>query len=107
MGAVKGTKPMITRKEYLATGGNATHRAYYAQFITPAHKQRLLNNIGIHRLERSKCHYFNDIPLEIWDAIAVPVPAQSAKLLKECGDYPTLAGAVCILKECARQLVEA
>jgi hypothetical protein len=27
--------------------------------------------------------------------------------MKECGDYLTLAGHICILKEAARQLVEA
>ena len=97
---------MITRKEYLATGGHQVHRAYYAQFVTPAHKLRLINNIGMNRLEQSKEKYFNDIPLEIWDAISNPIPAESAKLLRECGDYPTLAGAVCIMKECARQLVD-
>ena len=98
---------MITRNDYIQTGGRDAHRAYYAQFITPAHKSRILNNIGIERLQRSDDHYFNDIPLELWDKISVPVPAQSAKLLRECGDYPTLAGAVCIMKEAARQMIEA
>ncbi len=97
---------MITRKEYLATGGRAIHRAYYSQFITSTHKDRILRNIGLDKLQQSNDHYFNDIPLELWDKISLPVPAESAKLLKDCDDFPTLAGAVCIMKECARQMIE-
>lgn len=97
---------MITRTDYLATGGLQAHRAYYSQFITAAHKDRILRNIGMDRLQKSKEDFFNDIPLPLWDKISLPVPAESAKLLKECGDYPTLAGAVCIMKECARQILD-
>jgi hypothetical protein len=96
---------MITRTAYLATGGRQAHQDYYAQFITAAHKNRILQTIGLDRLQKSKDHYFNDIPLALWDKISEPVPAESAKLLKECGDYPTLAGAVCITKECARRML--
>ena len=96
---------LITRSDYLSTGGRKAHQDYYAQFITAAHKNRILQTIGMDRLKKSKDHHFNDIPLELWDKISVPVPAESAKLLKECGDYPTLSGAVCIMKECARQML--
>jgi hypothetical protein len=102
MGAVKGTPPMITRFDYI--NGKRTHSAYYAQFITNAHYARVKNSIGIDRILASKDQYFNDIPLEIWDRLAVPVPAETARIMRECGDYPTLAGAVSTLKEAARQL---
>jgi hypothetical protein len=102
------TRPMnlITRNQYLTIGGRQAHREYYSQFVTPAHKVRILQFIGLDRLKKSEDTHFNDIPLELWDSLAVPIPAESAKFLKECGDYPTLAGAVCILKECARQMLE-
>jgi hypothetical protein len=96
---------IITRTDYLSIGGRQAHQDYYSQFITAAHKDRILQTIGLDRLQKSEDYYFNDIPLALWDKISVPVPAGSAKLLKECGDYPTLSGAVCIMKECARQML--
>ena len=91
---------MISRSDYISSQG--LHRAYYAQFVVDAHYDRVRNSIGIDRILSSKD--FNDIPLELWDRVAVPVPAVSAQIMKECGDYPTLCGAVCTLKEAARQL---
>ena len=83
------------------------HRAYYAQFVTPAHFARLKRRAGlIDRIKSSQDPYFNDIELTLWDTMAAPVPAESASLMRECGDYPTLGGAVCILKEAARQIRE-
>lgn len=103
-------KALITRADYLAPGQvdrKAAHRAYYAQFVTPAHFGRLKNRLGlIDRVKSSNDPHFNNIPLSIWDIMALPVPAESARILKECGDYPTLAGAVCILKEAAEQIRE-
>lgn len=101
---------LINRSDYLAANrpdAKAAHRAYYAQFVTPAHLRRLAGHAGmVGRIKASQDPHFNDIPLSVWDVLAVPVPAESAILLKECGDYPTLAGAVCILKEAAQQIRE-
>jgi hypothetical protein len=93
---------MISRSDYIK--GQRQHRAYYAQFVVDAHYDRVRNSIGIDRILSSKDEHFNDIPLSLWDAVAVPVPAVSAQIMKECGDYPTLCGAVCALKEAAKQL---
>ena len=104
------TAALITRAEYLApdqTDPKAAHRAYYAQFVTPAHFTRLGNLLGlIERIKSSNDPHFNNIQLSIWDRMAVPVPAESAARMKECGECPTLAGAVCILKEAAQQIRE-
>ncbi len=101
---------LITRSDYLATGQTdrmAAHRAYYAQFVTPAHFGRLRRLVGlIDRIKSSNDPHFNNIPLSTWDRMSVPVPAESAAKMKECGDYITLAGAVCILKEAAQQIRE-
>jgi len=90
----------ISRSSYIA--GAASHSAYYAQFVTPAHFARLLPIAD--RIKSSTDPHFNDIALPIWDALAVPVPAETAATMRQCGDYPTLAGAVCTLKEAARQM---
>lgn len=101
---------LITRAEYLAAGqadSKAAHRAYYAQFVVPAHFADLGNLMGlIERIKSSNDPHFNNILLSTWDRIAVPVAAESTARMKECGDYPTLAGAVCILKEAAQQIRE-
>ena len=96
---------MITRSDYLKPGQSdkkAAHRNYYAQFVCGEHFSRL--GQLKERIMASKDEHFNDIPLAIWDQLSIPIPAKSARLLKECGDYPTLCGAVCILKEAANQI---
>ena len=98
---------LITRAAYLAHSlpdQKTAHRAYYAQFVTPAHFSRLKSLTD--RIKCSRDPHFNDIELRIWDRLAVPVPAESARIMGECGDFPTLAGAVCILKEAAQQIRE-
>jgi hypothetical protein len=94
------TDPLISRSDYIA--GAASHRAYYAQFVTPAHFARLVSIAD--RIKESTDPHFSDIPIAVWDALAVPVPAETAATMRQCGDYPTLAGAVCTLKEAARQM---
>lgn len=49
---------------------------------------------------------FNNIPLQWWDKVMVPVPFEIAQKMRELGDYPTPAGVVCILKEAAKQIVD-
>lgn len=111
-GQVHHSSPFMHRSEYLAqlpagADRKAHHRAYYAQFVTPAHFARLERLVGmIDRIKASQDPYFNNILLSTWDTLAVPVPAESTKRLRDCGDYPTLAGAVCILKEAASQIRE-
>lgn len=121
-------KTIITRREYIeyvpanTPDGNirdfkpearaaydaaksAMHRAYYSQFVTPAIKARVLMYIKRAELLESKDVHFNDIALSRWDAIVksrLPV----GEMMKQCGDYLTLGGGVCIVKEAARQIVE-
>ncbi len=93
---------LITRKEYLSD--SSLFRAYYAQFVTPAHFARIRGLID--RIKASQDPHLNDISISIWDRLAVPVPHETAEKMKLCGDYPTLSGAVCTLKEAARQIRE-
>jgi len=91
-------------KKYQRKQREAAHRAYYAQFVTPAHFSRL-KNLTV-SIKTSKDPHFNDIDLRVWDRLSLPVPMESNTLLHKCGDYPTLCGAVCILKEAAQQIRE-
>jgi hypothetical protein len=102
---------LISRAEYMAdprhanrTKQQAAHRAYYAQFVTPAHFTRLKSLAD--RIKASKDRHFNNIDLKVWDRLSLPIPMESNSLLLKCGDFPTLAGAVCILKEAAQQIRE-
>lgn len=103
----------MTRKEYLdkTTGSpdpHVLHRAYYAQFVTATVKARVRAAFSYERLAEAVAAspHMNSIPLEQWDRIAVPIPADVAAKLRALGDYPTLALAVCWLKEAAQQIVE-
>jgi hypothetical protein len=102
----------MTRKEYLAANNSASdtmavHRAYYGQFVDAGILRTVSNFIGRSAIINSRDEWFNDIPLRRWDAVLIPIPARIDDKMRELGDYPTLAGAVCIAKEAARQIKEA
>lgn len=96
---------MITREDYLENGSEL-HRAYYAQFITPEYRSRVIARIGKDRILKSTDKHLNDIALYLWDNLVAPVPYECDNLMRACGDYPTKAGCVCILKEIARQIID-
>lgn len=96
---------MFTRKQYL--NRECSHADYYAQFVGEDIKHSVLHTIGRDKIMASSDPHFNDIPLAFWDSIIGLVPHQIATKMRELGDYPTLAGNVCIAKEAARQIKEA
>jgi hypothetical protein len=102
---VIGGKNMHTRTDYLE--GRCSHREYYAQFVVASVVARVLRNIGLAALRASTDEHFNDIPLAKWDAILFPFPSYLGDMMRERGDYPTMAGAVSICKEAARMLMDA
>lgn len=93
---------MYTRKDYL--NGKCTHREYYAQFVTQYTKDLVSQQFGKGRIieELEKDEALNGITLAEWDNLARFVSAN----MRPQGDYLTLAGAVCILKEAAKQIAE-
>lgn len=97
---VKAKEIRYTRKQYM--NGECTFREYYSQFVNEAVKSQVLLTIGKEALLKSKDGHLNDIPLKKWDRIR----PHTLNRLHEAGDSPTLAGAVCIVKEAARQIIE-
>lgn len=95
---------MITRAQYMEEPSKL-FRLYYGQFVTRDIKERVKTAIGLQALMNSRDEYLNDIPLAKWDQIAA-CPAEVAEALRARGDYPTLAGMVCIYKVAARQIIE-
>jgi hypothetical protein len=84
------------------------HREYYKQYVTEGTKASILREFGNSAvLTRSTDPAFNDIDISRWDKLARGVLYHNdVKALMEAnGDYLTIANAVSILKETARQMV--
>ena len=97
----------ITRKQYLDNAGSdGNHRAYYAQFVTDDIKRLLLGRISEREIRESTDDSLNDIYLGRWDRLVPLLSYDVATALREHGDYLTLGGGVCVLKEAARQIQE-
>lgn len=105
------TSILLDRSMYMAQV--ITNREYYGQFISVYPE---INDFALSVADEQELktafeanEHFNSIPLSKWDAEArylfKMVPGLE-KSLRECGDYPTLAGAVCLLKEAALRLIE-
>ena len=96
---------MFTRTQYLNKECN--HREYYSQFVNNAIIGIVDHSIGHDRIVNSTGSHLNDIPLALWDRLAkysVCTFPVTANKMRECGDYMTLSGGVCILKEAANQI---
>jgi len=93
---------MFTRNDYL--NGKCTSREYYAQFVTRYEKALVASQFGKKKLaeEAKKDAHLNGIALQEWDNLARFINTN----MRTHGDCLTLAGAVCILKEAARQVAE-
>lgn len=94
----------FTRQQYL--NNECTHREYYSQFVTKGIKQRLRSTLKSSALKAGMDKHFNNIPLYFWDNFMPVVPYEILKKIQSCGDYYTLSGIVCILKEAAMQIAE-
>jgi len=114
---------MITRKDYMNNDHPATHSDYYRDVIKGAGLKpnfdaatlRMLRteydggNIHFNSLDSSMvdAQHKHELTLRAWDARAFQVAAGSVhRALKERGDYLTMAGQTCIIKELARIALE-
>ena len=95
----------------------AAHRAYYAQFVNAHVRGLVAGRIGLPTLLASKDPHLNDIPLARWDAFwtyrtasggyGITPPGFVADMIRATGEGASASTAVCILKEAARQVIEA
>ncbi len=97
---------MITRKAYMAK--EATHREFYAQFVTPEIVRQVASFIGGQALMASTDEHLNDIRLANWDAMHQFLPSYYMAAMKEADPSMgnSLSNTVCIAKEAARQWIE-
>lgn len=95
----------FTRQKYM--DNECSHKEYYRQFVTPRIVNIVSSRIGLERIKNSTNEHLNDIPLEEWDrAGAAFNDASLNKQMRDCGDWTSAAGLVCIAKQAARMAVE-
>lgn len=94
----------FTRNDYM--NNKCTHEQYYLQYATPGIVARVKRSVNLDILR--KCKTDDEIravyPLTFWDNVIGLCPADVAKMMRENGDYPTLAGMVCLAKAVANSL---
>ncbi len=83
-----------------------SHEDYYGQFVTPGVISRVSENIGKKAIMASTCSHMNDIPLSKWDCMGAMFRPLFSAMLKKAGDFYSMAGNVCILKQAARMIKE-
>lgn len=95
-----------TRSDYM--NGRATHQGYYGAIVREAG----ISLATWHALERVKHalavgdEHLNTIPLKLWDELAYRQRPAVEPVLREHGDFWSLAGGVCVAKEAARQAAQ-
>jgi len=96
----------FTQADYM--NGKCTHRQYYAQFVTPAIMEGVVARFGKEKLANclARDGNLNNIPLHKWDGLAGNFVKEVSEAMKAHGDFASLAGMVCVLKEAAKQAVE-
>ena len=98
---------MFTRKQYL--NKECTFEQYYGQLATESVKKTVLNFFSPEELKAAyaKDKHFNSIPLANWDHIGkrANLRGNLSAEFKKLGDYSTVAGLVCVVKNAARQII--
>ena len=95
--------PFVSREQ-----SKKLHQDYYGQYVTNGIKFIVLSHITLNELIGSKDPYLNDILLVRWDRLVPVLEWHNVPTrLKEQGDSFSLGTGVCILKEAARQIIEA
>ena len=97
----------MNRNEYMQNP-TTYHEAYYRQFVTKTITACVVRMIRKSRLFNSNDpDHLNDIPLKEWDKVALSLPLSDINTkMQTKGDYPTLAGLVCICKTAARDYIK-
>lgn len=97
-----------SRNDYMDV--KCTHREYYSQFVDKNVKSLVLSMFNVNQL----VNHFNSeigkqgyIDLKQWDKLAGGYDTKlKINMLIKAVDYVSLAAAICILKEAAKQIVE-
>lgn len=99
--------PQHSRADYLA--GRCSHQDYYGQFVDDPLRALVSRRFGVEALRaalvRGDTSFNRSIPLREWDGLSLALDNRVFReRLKAAGDFYSTAGAVCALKEAARQV---
>lgn len=97
---------MISLSDYL--NGAVSHDEYYSQYCTTRMQSIVVQSLGKSRIVAALAddRHLNSIPLSEWDRLGRAInSAELSKAFKEAGDFVTLAGLVCVAKQCAGMAV--
>ena len=91
----------FTRKDYME--GRMSHHAYYSAIAKECGISFKRSNMlpQIKEALAKGDEHLNSIPLTIWDSMAIRNTARISTVLKEHGDFYSLAGGVCVMKTAA------
>ena len=118
-------EPTLTLAWYMEDS-SARHRPYFAQFVDSYVIDVVKTQIGVNDIVNSKDKWFNDIPLQRWDALyglqsqrgysnTNPIRGplgyyfartDNHKKITSTGGIVSLSTVVCIAKEAANQIKE-
>jgi len=79
-----------------------SHEEYYQQFVTPEINRIVKDRIGMEAILKSSDAHLNDIALKKWDVAAMAAMQWLRDPMHKAGDTLSLAGAVCVLKQAAK-----
>jgi len=94
----------MNRKEYL--GGKISHRDYYGSIVNECGISFSKDDGIVLLAKKSNDKHYNNIPLGIWDAMAINNREMLSVAFRKHGDSYSLAGGVCVYKEAVRQATE-
>lgn len=95
-----------TRAQYMS--GEVTHQQYYGQFVSDVTIKIVAQAFGGDALRAAfaEDQAFNTLELRRWDSLTEWIKHEMSQLLRDAGDFWTLANGVCVLKQAARMYVE-
>lgn len=91
-----------TRQQYM---NNECSFADFYRAVNATAGFKIMDNALIERVRKALAdgdEHLNTIPLRLWDSMAIACSSTFSRALKEHGDFYSLAGGVCCLKQAAK-----
>ena len=95
---------MLTRKIYLAH--DCTHREYYGSIVAEIGLEFQYDSPLLKLARNSTDEHYNNIPMERIDSMGFMIHPKAKTALESRGDFLSLAGLCCIVKEALRQAID-
>jgi len=93
----------MKRQDYL--NGKISHEDYYSEIAKRAGVAFTKDDSIVKEAMKSTDEHLNDIELYRWDAIAHGSQNAIDKAMRELGDFWSLSGGVCVVKQAVRNAI--